>query len=167
MEKTEIQTSNLLHAELTEKVIGVFFDVYNDLGCGFLESVYENGLSLALSDAGLKVARQKLIDVWYRGQKIGDFRADMIVNDVILLELKTATTIDHAFEKQTRNYLKASDVEVALILNFGPAPQFRRLVFENQRKRTRYHNPNLSKEIRENPQDPRNPREEILSSHDH
>jgi len=136
-------SSKLLHAELTEKVIGIFFDVYNELGYGFLESVYENGLSLALVEAGLKVARQRLIDVWYRGTKIGDFRADMIVNDVLLLELKTASTIDHSFEKQTQNYLKATDIEVALILNFGPAPQFRRLVFENTRKAARHLKPNL------------------------
>jgi len=135
-------SSKLLHADLTEKVIGVFYDVYNDLGYGFLESVYENGLSLALSEAGLQVARQKLIDVWYRGTKIGDFRADIIVNDVLLLELKTASTIDHSFEKQTQNYLKATKLEVALILNFGPAPQFRRLVFENKRKVPRQHQPN-------------------------
>ena len=135
-------SSKLLHADLTEKVIGIFYDVYNDLGYGFLESVYENGLSVAISEAGLRVARQKLIDVWYRGQKIGDFRADMIVNDILLLELKTANAIDHSFEKQTQNYLKATDLEVALILNFGPAPQFRRLVFENTRKAARHPKPN-------------------------
>jgi GxxExxY protein len=143
MEKSQHpDSSKLLHAELTEKVIGIFYDVYNELGYGFLESVYENGLSLALSEAGLTVARQKLIDVWYRGTKIGEFRADMIVNNVLLLELKTATTIDHSFEKQTKNYLKATDLEVALILNFGPAPQFRRLVLENARKAARHAKPN-------------------------
>jgi GxxExxY protein len=140
-EKTK--SSKLLHCDLTEKVIGIFFDVYNDLGHGFLESVYENGLALALSEAGLQVARQKLIDVWYRGAKIGDFRADMIVNDVLLVELKTAGAIDHAFDRQTLNYLKATNLEVALILNFGPNPEFRRLVFENTRKAPRYHERNL------------------------
>jgi len=136
MEKSDL--AKLLHADLTEKVIGIFYDVYNDLGYGFLESVYENGLSWALSEAGLSVARQKLIDVWYRGTKIGDFRADMIVNDVLLLELKTANGMDHSFEKQAQNYLKATELEVALILNFGPSPQFRRLVFTNKRKVARH-----------------------------
>jgi GxxExxY protein len=144
MEKTDkTNSSKLLHVDLTEKVIGIFYDVYNDLGHGFLECVYENGLSLALAQAGLTVARQKLIDVWYRGEKIGDFRADMIVNDVLLLELKSASTIDHSFDKQTLNYLKATKLEVALILNFGPTPQFRRLVFENTRKVERHHKTNL------------------------
>lgn len=143
MDKNEPpNSSKLLHSDLTEKVIGVFYDVYNDLGYGFLESVYENGLSVALNEAGFHVARQKLIDVWYRGEKIGDFRADVIVNDLLLLELKTANAIDHSFEKQTQNYLKATDLEVALILNFGPAPQFRRLVFENKRKAARHPKPN-------------------------
>jgi len=144
MEKNDESTSSkLLHAELTERVIGIFYDVYNDLGYGFLESVYENGLSLALSEAGFNVARQKLVDVWYRGSKIGDFRADMVVNNTLLLELKTANVIDHSFEKQTQNYLKATSLEVALILNFGPAPQFRRLVFDNKRKAARHPKPNL------------------------
>jgi len=144
MEKTDSpNSSKLLHAELTERVIGIFYDVYNDLGYGFLESVYENGLSLALTEAGLQVSRQKLIDVWYRGTRIGDFRADMVVNDALLLELKTANVIDHSFEKQAQNYLKATNLEIALILNFGPAPQFRRLVFENTRKAARHPKPNL------------------------
>ena len=144
MEKTDSpNSSKLLHAELTERVIGIFYDVYNDLGYGFLESVYENGLSLALTEAGLQVSRQKLIDVWYRGTSIGDFRADMVVNDALLLELKTANVIDHSFEKQAQNYLKATNLEIALILNFGPAPQFRRLVFENTRKAARHPKPNL------------------------
>jgi GxxExxY protein len=134
--------AKLLHGELTEKVIGIFYEVYNDLGYGFLESVYENGLTLALTEAGLQVARQRLIDVWYRGSKIGDFRADMVVNDLLLLELKTSTVIDHAFEKQTQNYLRATNLEVALILNFGPSPQFKRIVFENARKDRRGKKPN-------------------------
>ncbi len=111
--------------------------INNDLGVGFLECVYENALSVALSEAGLKVGRQVPLAVWYRG--VGEFRADMVVNDKVLLELKTAKSIEFAFEKQTLNYLRATSLEVGLILNFGPAPQFRRFVFENPKKEIRVH----------------------------
>lgn len=126
--------SKLRHSELTEKIIGVFYEVYNDLGWGFVEAVYENALTLALAEAGLTVRRQVPIAVWYRGQQIGEFRADLVINDLVLLELKAAKSIDPSFEKQTLNYLRATNVEVALILNFGPAPQFRRLLFDNEQK---------------------------------
>jgi GxxExxY protein len=126
--------TRLLHSEVTEQIIGLFFDVYNELGYGFIESVYENALVVALDQAGLSVSRQVPISVWYRGVQCGDFRADLVVNDVILLELKAAKSIEFAFEKQILNYLRATNLEVGLILNFGPTAQFRRLVFENQRK---------------------------------
>ncbi len=135
MEKDKPQSSaKLLHAGLTDKIIGAFYEVYNDLGYGFIESVYENALCVALSAAGLNVGRQVPIAVWYRGVPVGEFRADVVVNDTVLLELKAAKAIDLAFEKQTMNYLRATNLEVALILNFGPSAQFRRLVFENARK---------------------------------
>jgi len=129
----------LKHRELTEKVIGVFYDVYNELGHGFLESVHEQALALALVHSGLTVERQLPIAVWFRGQQIGDFRADMIVEKKLLLELKAARTIDQAHEKQLLNYLRATDVEVGLLLNFGVKPEFRRLVYENERKKIRVH----------------------------
>lgn len=127
----------LKHAELTEKIIGVFFDVYNQLGHGFLESVYEQALGIALTEAGMSVQHQAPIGVWFRARKIGDFKADMIVDDHVLLELKAARNIDLAHEKQLLNYLRATDVEVGLLLNFGIRPEFRRLVFENERKKIR------------------------------
>jgi GxxExxY protein len=130
-------SSKLRHADLTEKIIGIFYEVYNDLGYGFVESVYDNALCLALNEAGLRVGRQVPIAVWYRGQQVGEFRADVVVNDLVLLELKTAKAFDLAFEKQTLNYLRATDLEVALILNFGPSPQFRRLLFDNDLKNMR------------------------------
>ena len=133
-------SSKLRHSDLTEKIIGIFYEVYNDLGYGFVESVYDNALCVALGEAGLRVGRQVPIAVWYRGQQVGEFRADVVVNDLVLLELKTAKAFDLAFEKQTLNYLRATDIEVALILNFGPSPQFRRLLFDNEQKdlRTRH-----------------------------
>jgi GxxExxY protein len=128
--------TSLKHTEITEKVIGVFYDVYNELGHGFLESVHEEALAIALIQSGLKVERQVPIAVWFRGRGIGDFRADMLVERV-LLELKPARTIDQAHEKQLLNYLRATDVEVGLLLNFGTRPEFRRLVYENERKKIR------------------------------
>lgn len=130
-------SSKLLHADLTEKIIGVFFDVYNDLGCGFLETVYENAMSIALGEAGFQVSRQVPIAVWYRGVKIGEFRADLVVDELVLIELKAGSGLDPVFEKQTLNYLRATNLEVALILNFGPTAQFRRLVFANEKKDAR------------------------------
>jgi GxxExxY protein len=128
---------SLKHRELTEKIIGAFYDVYNELGHGFLESVYEQALAIALVQAGMVVERQVPVTVWFRGQRIGDFRTDMLVDRNVLLELKAARTIDQAHEKQLLNYLRATDVEVGLLLNFGVKPQFRRLVYENERKKIR------------------------------
>jgi GxxExxY protein len=127
----------LKHRELTEKIIGAFYEVYDELGHGFLESVYEQALAIALVQAGMKVGRQVAVSVWFRGQQIGDFRADMLVDGKVLLELKEARTIDQAHEKQLLNYLRATDIEVGLLLNFGVRPQFPRLVYENERKKIR------------------------------
>jgi GxxExxY protein len=127
----------LKHRELTEKIIGAFYDVYNELGHGFLESVYEQALAIALTQAGMKVERQVAVSVWFRGQQIGDFRADVLVDGSVLLELKAARTLDQAHEKQLLNYLRTTDIEVGLLLNFGVSPQFRRLVYENERKKIR------------------------------
>jgi GxxExxY protein len=124
----------LKHHELTDKIIGVFYDVFNELGHGFLESVYEEAMALALSQAGLQVARQYPLKVTFRGCVVGDFRADLIVEHSLILELKAATGIDPGQEAQLLNYLRASEIEVGLVLNFVPKPQFRRMVFENFRK---------------------------------
>jgi len=122
---------------LTEEIIGVFYDVYNELGYGFLESVYETSLALALEDAGLVVERQVAIPVWVRGQKVGEFRADLRVNGLVLLELKCIRVLEVAHDAQLLHYLKATVVEVGLLLNFGEKPQFKRLVFDNARRRIR------------------------------
>jgi len=127
----------LKHQELTEKIIGVFFDVYNELGHGFLESVYGQALAIALTDAGIKIQQQLPIAVWFRNRRVGDFKVDMVADDKVLLELKATRTIDLAHEKQLLNYLRATDIEVGLLLNFGNKPEFRRLVFENERKKIR------------------------------
>lgn len=130
---------DLKHSDLTERIIGVFFDVYNELGHGFLESIYQQAMVLALTEAGLKVEQQVPIPVWFRDRQIGDFRADLLVERSVLLELEAARNLDFAYEKQLLNYLRGTDIEVGLLLNFGPAPEFRRLVFGNERKKIRVH----------------------------
>ncbi len=126
-----------LHADLTGRVIGVFYDVYNELGYGFLESVYQTAMVVALEEIGLRVGRSVPIPVWFRGRKVGDFIADLVVENVVLLELKAVRMLEIAHEAQTLNYLRATSIEVALLLNFGPKPQVKRLLFDNPRKRHR------------------------------
>ncbi len=127
----------LKHAEVTEKIIGVFYDVYNDLGYGFLECVYEESLAIAFQQAGLSANRQVALPVWFRGQKVGDFRVDMLVENCVLLELKSARSLDPAHEAQLLHYLKSTEIEIGMLLNFGTRPQFRRLIFDNERKKIR------------------------------
>jgi len=127
--------NGLKHSTLTESIIGTFFEIYNELGHGFLESVYENSLAIALREKGFEVRQQIAIPVHFRGKLVGDFVADIIVDRSVLLELKSARTIDAAHVAQLLNYLKATDIEVGLLLNFGHKPEFKRLAFENRRKR--------------------------------
>jgi GxxExxY protein len=122
------------HSELTKEIIGVFYEVYNELGHGFIESVYENALCIALREKGHEVYQQIAIPVWFRKQQIGDFDADLLVNKLVLLELKVARTIEPAHIAQLMNYLKATEIEVGLLLNFGPRPEFKRIAFGNDRK---------------------------------
>jgi GxxExxY protein len=128
----------LLHRPLTEKIIGVFYDVYNELGHGFLESVYSEAMEMALADAGLEVQTQVAVPVWFRGRRIGEYKADFLVEGKILIELKAVRALDASHQAQLMHYLKATSFEVGLLFNFGsPRPEFRRLVFENSRKQIR------------------------------
>ncbi|HYN15149.1 MAG TPA: GxxExxY protein [Terriglobales bacterium] len=127
----------LKHPEITEKLIGIFFNIYNELGHGFLESVYEQAFSISLAERGIFFERQVAVPVWFRGRQIGDFRADLMVERKVIVELKTGRAIDPGWEKQLLNYLRATEVEVGLLFNFGPEPQFRRFVFGNERKQIR------------------------------
>ena len=134
------ESSILLHPELTEKIIGVYYDVYNEVGHGFLESVYGNCMYLSLTDAGLHVQREMPIPVYFRGRDVGQFKADLVVADRVLVELKAAQSLDRSHEAQVMNYLRATTLEVALLLNFGGSkPQFRRIVFANGNKKIRVH----------------------------
>ena len=127
----------LKHADLTETIIGVFYDVYNELGYGFLESVYEGAMAVALREAGLSAMRQVAVPVWFRGNMVGDFRADILVEDRVLLDLKSARVLERSHEAQILHYLKSTKIEIGLLLNFGQRPQFRRLLFDNERKKIR------------------------------
>ena len=124
----------LLHKELTDKILQAFYDVYNELGYGFLEKVYQNSLYLELISRGFKVSAQKQIKVYYKGVEVGEYFADLLVNDLVILELKAADYIVQDFEWQLINYLRGTEIEVGLVLNFGIKPDFRRKVFENERK---------------------------------
>jgi GxxExxY protein len=124
----------LLHEELTNSIIKTFYEVYNELGYGFLERVYQNSLYLELKNKGFKVEAQKKIEVYYKGIEVGQYYADLIVEDLVILELKAADCIVSAFENQILNYLKGTNCEVGLLLNFGTKPEFKRKIFENSRK---------------------------------
>ena len=127
----------LKHENLTGHIINAFYKVYNELGYGFLEKVYENALALELESMGLRVGRQRPLKVYYLGRQVGDYYADLIVEGLVIIELKCAETLCEAHEAQLLNYLKATDIEVGLLLNFGPKPAFRRKIFTNDKKRHR------------------------------
>ncbi len=116
----------------------MFYNVYNELGHGFLESVYENAMTLALREAGLDARQQTSVTVYFRGQIVGDFRADLLVDNAVIVELKAAKSLDSTHEAQLLNYLRATDLEVDLLMNFGPKSEFKRLAFDNERKVRRH-----------------------------
>ena len=126
--------SNLLHGELTDRIIGEFFQVHHELGFGFVESVYSRAMAIALSQAGLRVEREVPISVYFRGVEVGFFRADAVVESLILLEFKVGEVLDPHSEPKVLNYLRATRLEVALVLHFGPKPAFKRLILTNDRK---------------------------------
>jgi len=122
------------HVELTEQVIAAFYAVYNQLGYGFLEKVYENSLAIELTRRGLAVEQQKPIRVHYSGVLVGEYYADLAVADLVLVEIKAAKALAEEHEAQLLNYLKATPFEVGLLLNFGPKLEIKRRSFENNRK---------------------------------
>ncbi|KPK75667.1 MAG: GxxExxY protein [Phycisphaerae bacterium SM23_30] len=125
----------MLYAEKTGKIIEAFYKVYNALGYGFLEKVYENALIIELKKTGFASIPQQRIKVFYEGQVIGEYFADIVVDDLIVLEQKAAEKIAQDHKTQLLNYLKATDKEVGLLLNFGKKPEFARVIFTNDRKR--------------------------------
>jgi GxxExxY protein len=124
----------MLHEEITSEIIAAYYDVYNKLGYGFLEKVYENALILELQKHGLTVKQQFPIKVYYDEQVVGEYFADLLVNNLVIIELKAAEQIIKAHEAQLVNYLKATHLEIGLVLNFGPKAEFKRKIFSNSRK---------------------------------
>ena len=125
----------MLHQELSNKIIKAFYKVYNELGFGFLENVYQNALYLELKNQNLVVEAQKAIEVFYQNTRVGLYKADLIVENTIIIELKAVEYSLEEHELQLINYLKATNMEVGLLLNFGKAPEIRRKIFTNDRKK--------------------------------
>ncbi len=121
----------MLYEGLSDKIIKCFYDTYNELGRGFLENIYENALSIVFQENGLIHQKQKDIDVFFHKKKIGYYRADIIVEDKIILELKAVAKIKPEHQAQLINYLKATGIKIGYILNFGDKPEFRRFIFDS------------------------------------
>jgi len=117
------------HAHLTETIIGAFFDVYNELRSGLREKVYERAMVLALGDRGIAVDQQVGMKVRFGDRPVGIFRADLVVARTVLVELKALPTIERDHIAQTLNALRATGLQVGLILNFGPKAQIKRLIY--------------------------------------
>ncbi len=124
----------LLHEEITDKIIGCFYDVYNELGFGFLERVDQNALNLVLQERGLRTQVQMRIPVIFHGAQVGEYYADVVVESCVILEIKAIEMLADAHERQLLNYLKATDFEVGLLLNFGKEPEIVRRALTNDRK---------------------------------
>lgn len=122
------------HEEVSALILKGFYAVYNNLGAGFLEKVYENAMVLELRQEGLDVEQQEKIPVYYRGSKIGEYFADLIVNGIVVVELKAAEFLKAEHFAQLTHYLKATDKELGLLLNFGRKPEFKRVIFTNDQK---------------------------------
>ncbi len=122
------------YEELTEQIIKAFYKVYNTLGYGFLEKVYENALCIELKKCGFEVEKQKSISVYYDEIEVGIYYADILVNNVVIIELKASEALAEEHAIQLVNYLKATNVEVGLLLNFGKKPEVKRKVFDNHFK---------------------------------
>ena len=126
---------DLLHGEITEKIIKAYYNVYNTLGYGFLEKVYENSMVIELRKMGMKVNSQYPITVYYESEIVGEYFADLIVNDIVVIELKASKSLLEEHECQLINYLKATKIELGLLLNFGKEAEYKRKVFMNKFKK--------------------------------
>jgi GxxExxY protein len=127
-------TMNYLHEDLTEEIIQVFYKVYNTLGYGFLEKVYEKAMLIELKAAGLNATGQYPVNVFYEEEIVGEYFADIMVENKVILELKAREKLCPEHEVQLVNYLKATEMEVGLLMNFGKEPKIKRKIFTNDRK---------------------------------
>lgn len=134
VKKRSINSFDMLHKELTDRIIACFYKVYTNLGYGFLEKVYENAMLIELNKNGLKAISQYPIKVNYNGVSVGEYFADIIVEDKVIIELKASANLVPENILQLQNYLKATNIEVGLLLNFGKKPEIRRKTFHNNLK---------------------------------
>ena len=137
MDADRVPSGNLdpyRHAGITKKLLDSFFDVYHELGSGFLEAVYSNALAIALTHAGVPFAREVLVPISFRGVAVGTYRADFLIAQEIVVELMASSAIDRTHIARLVNYLRGSRLELGYILNFGPKPSFKRLIMSNARK---------------------------------
>ena len=130
----QISNNNLLHKDITDVIIKCFYNVYNTLGFGFLEKVYNNAMFYEILETNHQCEKQKPIKVFYKKTVVGDYFADLVVNNKVIVELKACESICEPHELQLINYLRATDIEVGLLLNFGKKPEFKRKIFTNDRK---------------------------------
>lgn len=133
-------SESLLHKDITEEIISAYYYVYNELGYGFLEKVYENAMLIELKSRGFKVESQKIIKVHFKDSIVGEYFADIIVDEKIILELKSCEALAPEHEVQLFNYLKATEIEVGLLFNFGKRAAFKRKVFTNNNKKFTFTN---------------------------
>ena len=124
----------MLRDDLTDIIVGAFYDVYHELGHGFVESVYERSMVIALGRRGVLVQRQVPVVVHYQGEPVGTFCADLVVERAVIAELKACRALEPAHEAQVLNYLRATAIEVGLLLHFAPKPTVRRFILTNDRK---------------------------------
>ncbi len=125
----------LLHKDLTDKILKSFYLVYNELQYGFKETIYEKAMLFELKELGLACERQRSIAVHYKGMTVGQYTMDLVVEDKVVLEMKTQPNLTEAHEAQLLHYLRATNIEVGMVLNFGTEPKFCRKVFTNNRKK--------------------------------
>nr|WP_315170321.1 GxxExxY protein [uncultured Flavobacterium sp.] len=126
--------AGLLHRGITEAILKVYYEVYNELGSGFLEKVYQNAMYFELKEKGFKVEAQKQIKVYFKKQLVGEYFSDLLVEDKVIVELKAIEMLMDVHLAQIMNYLKATEIEVGLLLNFGEEPEFKRVIYTNDRK---------------------------------
>ncbi len=134
--------TNYQHSELTSEIIKSAYFVHDYLGFGFLESVYEKALEVRLLQQGYDVKRQQPVKVYFEGEEVGDFRADLIVDDLVIVELKAVENLHKIYEVQLVNYLRSTEIEVGLLINFGEELKIKRRMFSNERKKAGNRIPN-------------------------
>jgi GxxExxY protein len=132
-----MNTKNFPHQELSKEIIGIYYHVYNELGYGFLEKVYQNAFAIELLSRGYKIEKHKKVNVFYKNEIVGEYIPDIVVNNKLIIELKCVEFLVEAHECQLINYLRATECEVGLILNFGKDPEFIRKIFTNNLKKNR------------------------------